>query len=89
MSDKVKTSISISGKLWERFRSKVGGERGLRNLSRAVEEALEEELPEDLIMKALEGLLGPEISPLIVTPVEPKVSTDAGKAVRELRESRP
>ena len=33
MGDKIKTSISVDKKLWERFRSKIGDERGLKKLS--------------------------------------------------------
>ena len=86
MGDKIKTSISVDKKLWERFRSRIGDERGLKKLSQAVEEALEEELSENLIIEALERLLGPEKLPLTITPVEPKARTNAGKTVRELRE---
>ena len=86
MGDKIKTSISVDKKLWERFRSRIGDERGLKKLSQAVEEALEEELSEDLIIEVLERLLGPEKLPLTITPVEPKARTNAGKTVRELRE---
>ncbi|QOJ78951.1 hypothetical protein IG193_00345 [Infirmifilum lucidum] len=85
---KVKTSVVIDGELWERFKSRVGGEGGLRKLSRAVEEALEEELCENMVIEAIERLLGSEKPPLEVTPVRPKVATDAGRAVREMRESR-
>jgi len=74
MGDKIKTSISVDKKLWERFRSKIGDERGLKKLS------------EDLIIEALERLLGPEKLPLTITPVEPKARTNAGNTVRELRE---
>lgn len=53
MKDKVKTSIMISRELWEHSRSKVGSERGLRSLSQAVEEAIEEGIGENLVIKAL------------------------------------
>jgi hypothetical protein len=88
MVEKIKTSIVINRSLWERFKTKVVGEGGLKGLSEAVEEAIEEELCEDLIIEALEELLGSEKPPLTVTPVKPEVQTDAGKAVRELRDSR-
>ncbi|NHV98458.1 MAG: hypothetical protein HA496_02285, partial [Thaumarchaeota archaeon] len=48
MTRKIKTSIVIDGDLWERFKTKVVGEKGLKGLSKAVEEAIEEELCEDL-----------------------------------------
>jgi acyl-CoA synthetase (AMP-forming)/AMP-acid ligase II len=88
MNKKIKTSIVIDKDLWDRFKSKVVGEKGLKGLSKAVEEAIEEELCEDLIVEALEGLLGSEKPPLAITPVESATKTDAGKVVRELRDSR-
>ena len=89
MGDKVKTTIVVDRELWEEFRSKVAAGRGLKALSSAVEEAIEEEVCEKLLIKALGEFreLGEEL-PLVVTPVKPKVKTDAGEAVRELRESR-
>ena len=43
---KVKTTIVIDRRLWEEFKARVGAERGLRTISRAVEEALEDEINE-------------------------------------------
>ena len=88
MGDKVKTSIMVDRRLWEEFKSRVSGERGLKMLSRAVEEAIEEEVSELLVADALSKLLEGEELPLTVAPVKPKVPTDSGKAVRELREGR-
>ncbi|MCC6043039.1 MAG: hypothetical protein LM598_05375 [Candidatus Verstraetearchaeota archaeon] len=88
MTKKIKTSIVIDGDLWERFKTKIVGEKGLKGLSKAVEEAIEEELCEDLIVEALERLLGFEKPPLVITPVKPEAQTDAGRVVRELRDSR-
>jgi hypothetical protein len=88
MTKKIKTSIVIDKDLWDRFKTKIVGEKGLKGLSKAVEEAIEEKLCEDLIVEALEGLLGSEKTPLTITPVEPATKTDAGKVVRELRDSR-
>ncbi len=89
MRDKIKTSIMIDRELWEEFKSKVGSERGLRGLSRAVEEAIEDEVGDILIIRALEKLLEREKEiPLVISPVKPKVATDAGKAIREMRGSR-
>ncbi|MCD6444750.1 hypothetical protein J7L70_07095 [Candidatus Bathyarchaeota archaeon] len=86
MSDKTKTGIVVDRKIWEEFRSKVGSERGLKMLSHAVEEAIEEEVGEVLVMEAFEKLLAcREGLPLTVTPIKPRVPTDSGKAVRELR----
>jgi len=88
VNKKVKTSIVVDRELWERFRERVGRERGLRALSQAVEEALEDVACEDLLINSLKEILDSEEQSLSVTPVRPKVATDAGKAVRELRESR-
>ncbi|MEM1611335.1 MAG: hypothetical protein QXQ57_06790 [Sulfolobales archaeon] len=91
MKDKVKTSIVVDRDLWERFKSRVAVERGLRTLSRAVEEAIEEELYEQTVIRALEELLQEEMKAyksIQVTPVKPRVTTDAGYVVRELRDSR-
>ena len=42
-----------------------------------------------VVEEALEDMLeGGNEPPLLVTPVKPRVATDAGKAVRELRKSR-
>ncbi len=60
----------------------------MRRLSRAVEEVLEEELCKDLVIKAIESFLEPEKPLLEVNPARSKVATVAGKAVREMRESR-
>jgi len=80
--DGIKTNIMIDYGLWEDFKSKVGNRR-------AIEEAIEDEISDILIIKALEKLLRrkKEIL-LVISPVKPKVSTDAGKIVGELRESR-
>ncbi len=40
------------------------------------------------MIEALEELLGSEKPPLVITPVKPKIQTNAGKTVRELRDSR-
>lgn len=85
---KIKTSIVIDGKLWKRFKLKTSVERGLKGVSRAVEEALEEELSELIIAKALENMAPTKPRILGVIPVKPKMKTAAGEVVRELRESR-
>jgi hypothetical protein len=87
MVRKKKISIIIERDLWERFKTKVENEKGLKELSKAVEEAIEEKLCEDLIVETIEELLGSEKPPLVITPVKPKIQTDAGKTVRELRDS--
>ena len=40
----------------------------------------------ELIMDALDRVLGSRKFSLIITPVKPKAKADAGEAVRELRE---
>jgi hypothetical protein len=88
MVRKKKISIIIDRDLWERFKTKVENEKDLKELSKAVEETIEKKLCEDLIVETIEGLLGSEKPPLVITPVKPKIQTDAGKTVRELRDSR-
>jgi len=88
LNDKVKTSIVINEKLWEKFKLKASIERGLKGVSKAVEEALEEELSELTVAKALEKMVSAKLRMLEVTPVKPKVKTSAGEVVRELRDSR-
>jgi len=85
---RVKTSVMVDRELWDRFRRKVGGERGLRSLSEAVEEAIEEELAEFVVSEGLPepGLEG--LSADRVEPVRPRVKTDAAETLRELRGAR-
>ncbi len=81
----MKTSVVVDRELWDRFKRKVGGERGLRSLSEAVEEAIEDELAEFLVSK---GLPEPDMEELPadrVEPVRPKVRTSAAETLRELR----
>lgn len=90
MCGRIKTSIMVDRELWEEFKSRVVAEKGLRGLSRALEEAVEEEVSDILVARALENMLK-SLSlkpPRIVSPVKPRVTTDAGKTVRELRGSR-
>ena len=88
MVRKKKISIIIDRDLWERFKTKIIGKKNLKELNKAVEEAIKEKLCEDLIVETIEELLGSEKPPLVMTPVKPKIQTDAGKTVRELRDSR-
>jgi hypothetical protein len=89
MPDKVKTSIVIDRELWEEFRSRVAGEKGLKGLSQAVEEAIEDEVGDMLVAEALERILRDEgvEPPMQISPVRPRTTTDAGESVRELRDS--
>ncbi len=88
MKDKVKTSIVVDRRLWEEFKSKVAGEKGLKMLSEAIERAIEDELSELLIIEAFEKQLEQRETTLTISPIKPRIQTDAGKIVRELRESR-
>ena len=88
MVRKKKISIVIDRDLWERFKTKVENEKGLEELSKAVEEVIEEKICEDLIIEALEEFLSSEKPPLVITPVKPEIQTDTGKSVRELRDLR-
>jgi len=86
MKDKIKTSIMIDEELWETFKVKASSKKGLKGVSRAVEEALEEELSEQVVTEALENMCPRRSSDLEVKPVKPTVATSAGKVIRELRE---
>ena len=90
MAEKIKTSIMVRRDLWEEFRAKVAVEKGLKMLSQAVEEALEEELIDTKVAEALEERLRRmEGSPADESvPVKPKVRTDAGTVIREMRDAR-
>jgi hypothetical protein len=87
MVRKKKISIIIDRDLWERFKTKVVSEKGLKELSKAVGEVMEEKLCEDSMIEALKKLLGSGKPPLVITPVKPEIQTNAGKTVRELRDS--
>jgi hypothetical protein len=86
MRGKIKTSIMIDEDIWETFKVKASSRKGLRGISRAVEEALEEELSEKVVAEALENMQPRRPSDLQVRPVKPKIATSAGKVISELRE---
>ena len=90
MKDKIKTSIVVDRRIWEAFREKVVSERGAKSISKAVEEALEEELVELLILEALDSLEVPSDveAPPTVKPVEPRKPVKAEEVIREVREAR-
>ena len=88
MGSKIKTSIVVDKDLWEKFREKVASEQGLRQLSRAVEEALKEELVELIVLDEIEKSLSGRIVPLSMSPIKPRVKSRAEEVVRELRDSR-
>ncbi|MBS7620049.1 hypothetical protein KEJ21_05330 [Candidatus Bathyarchaeota archaeon] len=86
MRGRIKTSIMIDEDIWETFKVKASSKRGLKGVSRAVEEALEEELSEKVLTEALEKMCPGRPSDLEVKPIRPKIATSAGKVIRELRE---
>lgn len=88
MGDKVKTSVVIDRRIWEEFKTRIAREKGLRMLSKAVEEAIEEEISDLMVIRVLEELLGSNKVSLIITPVKPGIPTDSGKVVGEIRGSR-
>ncbi len=88
MNERIKTSIIINKKLWDRFRHKISVEKNLKSLSKSVEEALEEELNELIIAEALEKMISAKPTTLETVPVKLKVKGKAEEVVRELRGSR-
>jgi hypothetical protein len=87
LNSKIKTSILIDEELWRKIKLEATVEGGLKGISKVVEEALEEELSEIAIAKALENMVPTGTRTLAVTPVKPKVKTSAGEAIRKLRDS--
>jgi len=86
VSNKVKTTIVIDRELWTRFKARIL-EEGLEEVSRVIEEIIREEVLEDYVVSAIRELMGKE-SLLEVKPVKPLIETDAGRAVREIRDER-
>jgi hypothetical protein len=87
MNSKIKTSILIDEELWRKIKLEATVEGGLKGVSKLVEEALEEELSELAVAKALENMAPTGTRTLAVTPVKPKVKASAGEVIRKLRES--
>jgi hypothetical protein len=88
MERKIKTSITIDEDLWKMFKVEASSKRGLKGVSKSVEEALEEELGEKVVAEALEKMCPKMPNNLEVKPVKPKAATSAGKVIRELRDQR-
>ena len=86
MKGKIKTSIIIDEDIWETFKVKASSKKGLKGISKAVEEALEEELSEKTVTEALENMHTRKPTDLQVNPIKPKIATSAGKVISELRE---
>ncbi|BBE42136.1 hypothetical protein NAS2_0747 [Conexivisphaera calida] len=86
----MKISAVVDRELWEEFRSRVAEERGLRGVSRAVEEAVEEGMCDVLVARALEEILRKEGAepPMRISPVRPRTATDAGGSISEMRGER-
>jgi len=59
----------------------------LREISRAVEEALKEEMSEMTVIEALERMISTKTWAPKVIAVKPKVKTLAEETIREMRES--
>uniref|UniRef100_A0A7J3XZ57 CopG family transcriptional regulator n=1 Tax=Thermogladius calderae TaxID=1200300 RepID=A0A7J3XZ57_9CREN len=86
MPDKVKTTIVIDRELWYKFKLRLL-ESGIEEVSNALERLVREELLEDYVVEELTRLVGGEVVSE-VKPVKPLAETNAGRAVREMRESR-
>jgi hypothetical protein len=86
MKGKIKTSILIDRDIWETFKAKASSRKGLKGISKAVEEALEEELSEKAVTEALENMHPRRPSDIEVKPIKPRIATSAGKVISELRE---
>lgn len=86
MKRRIKTSIMVDKDLWETFKAKAFSKKGLKGVSRAVEEALEEEISEQVVTEALEKMCSGGLAGLEVRPVKPKIATSAEKVISELRE---
>lgn len=85
MKGKIKTSILIDRDLWEAFKVKTSSKQGLRGVSKAVEEALEEGLIEKAVIETLDNMCTKKPRELQVKPVKPNTPTSAGKVISELR----
>jgi predicted nucleic acid-binding protein len=83
--EKVKTTIVIDRELWYKFKLRLL-ESGIEEVSNVLERLVREELLEDYVAEELASLLGGEVVSE-VKPVKPLAETNAGKAVREMRES--
>jgi len=51
--DKIKTTIVIDRRVWEEFRARIATEYGFKDLSKAVEEALNEGLCDLIVVEML------------------------------------
>ena len=83
---RTKTTIVIDEELWRKFKARLL-EEGVEEVSRALEELVREEIVEDYVAEALTRLAGGVILSE-VKPVKPQVEMNAGRVVREMRESR-
>jgi len=53
MTGKIKTSIMIDSEVWEEFKVLAASKKGLKGISKVVEEALKEELGKKTVAEAL------------------------------------
>ena len=86
MTGKIKTSVMIDADVWEEFKSFASSKKGLKGISEAVEEALEEELAEKTVAGALTKMQSAKTRDLQVKPIKPKIVTSAAKVISEMRE---
>ena len=70
------------------LKKKIISSYGPRCLSKAVEEAIEEELVELIVVREIDASLSKEKIFTTATPVKPRVKTKAEEVVREIRGSR-
>jgi len=84
--DKIETTIVIDRRVWEEFKARITTEYGFKDIGKAVEEALKEELCDLIVVEMLSKYLENEKIPLAITSIKPRVPTDAGKIVREFRD---
>ncbi|ADM27400.1 conserved hypothetical protein [Ignisphaera aggregans DSM 17230] len=84
--DKIETTIVIDRRVWEEFKARIATEYGFKDIGKAVEEALKEELCDLIVVEMFSKYLENEKISLTITPIEPQVPTDASRIVREFRD---
>ena len=85
MTGKIKTSIMIDSEVWEEFKVHASSRKGLKGISKVVEEALKEELGEKTVAEALAKMADKRIRDIQIKPVKAKIATSAGKVIGEMR----
>jgi len=84
--DKVEITIVIDRRVWEEFKARIATEYGSKDIGKAVEEALKEELCDLIVVEMFSKYLENEKMLLAITPINPQVPTDVGGIVREVRD---